>query len=33
MTVFCLKVKQVSYKEQWEEDLGKSGVGLDSSEM
>lgn len=33
MTVFCLKVKQVSYKEQWEEDLGKLGVGLDSSAM
>ena len=33
MTVFCLKVKQVSYKERREEDLGKPGVGLDSSEM
>lgn len=31
MTVFCLKVKQVSYKEQREQDLGKpvvSSVGL-----
>lgn len=33
MTVFCLKVKQVSYTERREEDLGKPGVGLDSSEM
>ena len=33
MTVFCLKVKQVNYKERREEDLGKPGVGLDSSDM
>lgn len=33
MTVFCLKVKRLSYKEQRELDLGEPVVVLDSFEI
>lgn len=33
MTVFCLRVRQVSYKEQREWDLGEPVVVLDSIEI